>query len=147
MNELSASTLLYEVNTVMDRIAEYHLKQGVGISYSRFAFLSAVEQYQSATQHQIAQALRISDPASSKLCAEAARDGLIAITTNPAHKRQRLVSLTLSGKTILQKSMTLLDGCFSDICERAGVDEVNYRQQTALVLDSLNNKYKEMIKQ
>lgn len=145
MTERSTSSLIHEVNLLMDRIADHKLQDALGISYSRFIFLFTVKQYDSSTQHQIAQALKVSDPAVSKLCAEAVRDDLIHITPNPLHKRQRLVELTASGRSVLQKSLTVLDDCFSDMCARAQIDEPVYHEQTMRLLNSLNDKYKKIM--
>ncbi len=145
MIEQSTSSLLYEANLLLDRIAERKLHDLLGISYARFIFLLTVQQGNSPTQHQIAQALKISDPAVSKLCAEAVRDGLLQIITNPLHKRQRLVSLTDAGRLLLEDSIAMLDSCFSDICSRGAIDEAAYRDQTARVVDGLAAKYKELM--
>lgn len=146
MNESSTSAIIHEVNLVMNRIAERKLQDTLGISYSRFVFLYTIEQHRLATQHTLAQALKISDPAVSKLCAEGMRGGMLHITTNPQHKRQRLVSLTTLGHTTLQQSIALLDSCFSDICVRAEIDEANYREQTTRLLHSLNIEYNKIMR-
>jgi DNA-binding MarR family transcriptional regulator len=144
MNEISTSSAVHEMNIVMNRIAEYILQDKAGVSYARFAFLFTVKQHSAVTQHRIAQAMKVSDPAVSKLCAEAAREGLVHITINPQHKRQRLIRLTANGKSILQHSLTLLDTCFGEACMQADINEKAYGQQTARLLNSLNNKYKEI---
>lgn len=133
------------MNVVMNRIAERILQSEVGITYARFVFLFAIKECGTATQHQIAQAMKVSDPAVSKLCAEAVHDDLLHIAINPQHKRQRLISLTPAAQKVLARSLTALDTCFSDVCAGATVNEETYRQQTALLLDSLNNKYKEIL--
>ncbi len=141
MNIASTSALLHEANQIMDSIAEHKLQSTLGISYSRFVFLYVINQHSQATQHTIAQTLRISDPAVSKLCEIAARDAVISIAANPLHKRQRLVSLTENGKALLQQGMQLLDACFSDTCTRADINEAEYRDQTARLLQSLQSEY------
>lgn len=145
MIQYSTSSLVHDVNVLMDRIAEHKLQATLGITYSRFIFLFTVEQCNSATQHQIAQALKVSDPAVSKMCAEGVQDGVIRATPNPRHKRQRLVELTNTGRSILQQSLSLLDDCFSDVCSRAGIDETTYQEQTTRLLHSLNGEYNKII--
>lgn len=144
MNEISTSSTVHEMNTVMNRIAEHLLQDKVSISYTRFIFLFIVKQYDAPTQHHIAQAMKISDPAISKVCREVVHEGLIRTAINPRHKRQRLIYLTTTGERTLQRSLAVLNACFSDVCAQAGIDEEVYREQTTHLLDSLNNKYKEI---
>lgn len=145
MNNYSTGTLVHETNLLMDRIAEFKLQNALGISYTRFIFLYTVEQLSSTTQHNLALALKISDPAVSKMCAEGERDGMLRIITNPQHKRQRLVDLTVAGRTILRQSLAVLDDCFSDVGIRAQIDETAYREQTIRLLHSLHDEYKKII--
>lgn len=147
MNKYSTAALVHEMNLLMNRIAEHTLDGALNITYGRFIFLFTVQQCGAATQHQVAQALEVSDPAVSKMCAEALRDGVISITTNPMHKRQKLVGLTALGHSILQQCLAALDECFSDICMRAGLDEATYREQTTHLLHSLNSKYKSIARE
>jgi len=145
MNKASTSTLIHEVSLAMDRIADHKLQETVGIPYSRFMFLYIVRQLGSTTQHSLAQALKVSDPAVSKLCAKGAQDGLLHIAVNPRHKRQRLVSLTDAGLATLQQSLAVLDACFSTICSRSQINEPSYRRQTAQLLHYLNDEYSKIM--
>ncbi len=145
MNQHSTSALVHEVNLIMDHVAEHKLQNTLGISYNRFVFLYTIGQCGPASQHTIAQALKISDPAVSNMCSEAVESGVICVTTNPSHKRQRLVSLSTLGQTILEQSLTVLDNCFHNICKRAGLDETAYQKQTTRLLHSLHGEYNKIM--
>lgn len=60
--------------------------------------LGTLEEIEPATQHRLAQALSISDPAVSRALRPLEADGLVRIETDPDHARRRLVMLTDTGR-------------------------------------------------
>lgn len=68
-----------------------------GPTYSQMRLLGTLEDIQPATQHQLAQALSVSDPAISRALRPLEAEGYVEVRTDPDHARRRLVSLTDSG--------------------------------------------------
>jgi DNA-binding MarR family transcriptional regulator len=75
----------------------YDSDQG-GLTYSQMRLLGTLEEIQPATQHRLAQALGISDPAVSRALQSLDADGLVRIVPDPAHRKRRLVHLTETGQ-------------------------------------------------
>nr|WP_221472931.1 MarR family transcriptional regulator [Amycolatopsis umgeniensis] len=69
-----------------------------GLTYSQIRLLGTLEEVEPTTQHRLAQALSVSDPAISRALRPLEADGLVRITVDPEHARRRLVSLTEVGR-------------------------------------------------
>ncbi len=69
-----------------------------GLTYSQIRLLGTLEDIEPATQHRLAQALSVSDPAISRTLRPLEADGLVQITADPEHARRRLVRLTETGR-------------------------------------------------
>ncbi len=67
------------------------------LSYSRMRLLGTLEEVQPATQHELAQAMLVSDAAVSRMLTALVPEGLVTVETDPAHARRRLVRLTDEG--------------------------------------------------
>ena len=68
-----------------------------GLSYSQLRLLGMLEDIQPTTQHRLAQALSVSDPAISRALRPLEAAGLVQVRTDPQHGRRRLVSITEAG--------------------------------------------------
>ncbi|CCH32282.1 MarR family transcriptional regulator [Actinosynnema sp. NPDC047251] len=69
-----------------------------GLTYSQLRLLGTLEDVEPTTQHRLAQALSVSDPAISRALRPLETDGLVQITVDPEHARRRLVRLTDAGR-------------------------------------------------
>ncbi|MFE6663988.1 MarR family winged helix-turn-helix transcriptional regulator [Streptomyces sp. NPDC057697] len=69
-----------------------------GLTYSQIRLLGTLEDIEPTTQHRLAQALSVSDPAISRALRPLEAGGLVQITVDPEHARRRLVRLTEAGR-------------------------------------------------
>jgi DNA-binding MarR family transcriptional regulator len=92
------SDLLHRVVMLMGDAARQRMGHDGGLTYSQLRLLGTLEDIQPATQHRLAQALSVSDPAVSRALRPLETDGLVRITPDPDHGRRRLVSLTDTGR-------------------------------------------------
>ncbi|MFL4907929.1 MarR family winged helix-turn-helix transcriptional regulator [Streptomyces sp. MMS24-I2-30] len=90
--------LLHRVVMLMGEAARRHADPAQRLSYSQLRLLGTLEEIQPATQHQLATALSVSDPAISRALRPLEQDGLVRVSVDPAHRRRRLVTLTPAGK-------------------------------------------------
>ena len=84
MLDTSLAYLLGKLMFEIDRAADQLLQTQVGISYSRFLFLTVLQHSGTVTQHELAVALGYSDPAVSTMLVELAKDDYIQTTPSPS---------------------------------------------------------------
>lgn len=75
-----------------------------GLTYSQLRLLGAVEDLEPATQHRLAQATAVSDPAISRALKPLEAAGYVRVVTDPDHRRRRLVTLTEAGRAVFHDS-------------------------------------------
>ena len=118
----SLAYLIGKLMFEMDRAADQLLQTQVGISYSRFLFLTVLQHSGTVTQHELAVALGYSDPAVSTMLVELAKDGYIRTTPSPEHGRKRLVTITPKGNEVVAQGRQLLDSHFDQLMLIADID-------------------------
>ncbi|MFD7667443.1 MarR family winged helix-turn-helix transcriptional regulator [Streptomyces sp. NPDC059788] len=90
--------LLHRVVMLLGEATRQRTDDRAGLTYSQIRLLGTLEDIEPATQHRLAQALSVSDPAISRALRPLEADGLVQVTTDPAHARRRLVRLTDAGR-------------------------------------------------
>src|SRR5882757_9635935 len=90
--------LLHRVVLLLGEAARQRNTDPDGLTYSQMRLLGTLEDVQPVTQHQLAQALSVSDPAISRALRPLETAGLVAVRTDPEHGRRRLVSITETGR-------------------------------------------------
>ncbi|WP_031064633.1 MarR family winged helix-turn-helix transcriptional regulator [Streptomyces sp. NRRL WC-3742] len=90
--------LLHRVVMLLGEATRKRAEGHDGLTYSQLRLLGTLEEIQPTTQHRLAQALSISDPAVSRALRPLEADGLVRIETDPDHARRRLVMLTDTGR-------------------------------------------------
>ncbi|KZB88285.1 MarR family winged helix-turn-helix transcriptional regulator [Amycolatopsis regifaucium] len=90
--------LLHRVVMLMGEATRRRTDDLDGLTYSQIRLLGTLEDIEPTTQHRLAQALSISDPAVSRALRPLETDGLVRITVDPEHARRRLVRLTELGR-------------------------------------------------
>ncbi|MFE9575429.1 MarR family winged helix-turn-helix transcriptional regulator [Nocardia sp. NPDC006044] len=90
--------LLHRVVYLLGEATRRRVDNTSGLSYSQIRLLGTLEDIEPVTQHRLAQALAVSDPAVSRALRPLEEAGLVQVKTDPEHKRRRLVSLTESGR-------------------------------------------------
>ena len=104
---------------------------------STFGLLGTLHRHGPCTVPQVARMRPVARQHIQKLANEMVREGLIAFTDNPAHKRSKLMRLTRKG----EKAYAELSGHMEDMAEQLAVDlnpdELN---RTAKVLHEIREK-------
>jgi DNA-binding MarR family transcriptional regulator len=90
--------LLHRVVMLLGDAARRRTDDRDGPTYSQIRLLGTLEDIEPATQHRLAQALSVSDPAISRALRSLEADGLVQVVVDPAHARRRLVTLTETGR-------------------------------------------------
>ncbi|ONI83177.1 MarR family transcriptional regulator [Actinosynnema sp. ALI-1.44] len=128
--------LLHRVVFLLGEAARQRDEPG-GLSYSQMRLLGTLEEIQPATQHQLAQALSVSDPAISRALRPLEAAGYVEVRVDPDHARRRLVSLTETGsKTFHETGKPLYDELRTALIE-AGFPYERYMRDTARLAEIL----------
>lgn len=90
--------LLHRVVSLLSEAARRRTDGHDGLTYSQIRLLGTLEDIEPATQHQLARALSVSDPAISRALRPLEVEDLVRITIDPEHARRRLVRLTDTGR-------------------------------------------------
>ncbi|MEV6899805.1 MarR family transcriptional regulator [Amycolatopsis sp. NPDC051372] len=102
-----------------------------GLTYSQMRLLGTLEDIQPVTQHQLAQALSVSDPAISRALRPLETAGLVQVRQDPEHARRRLVTITEVGaKAFHDNGKPLYDELRTALLE-AGFPYEQYLRDTA----------------
>ena len=132
--------LLHRLVMEMDRVADKILTENLGMSYSRGRFLAVLQHSGARTQHELALALGLSDPAVSNMLIELSKQGYVSVQIDPKQARKRLVSLTPKGNEITTRGNELLNAHFSGVIAKANVDAVQYAALTKRLYEALTAK-------
>lgn len=89
---------LHRVVMLMGEAARRRTDGPDALTYSQIRLLGTLEEIEPATQHRLAQALSVSDPAISRALRPLEAAALVRITVDPGHARRRLVRLTDAGR-------------------------------------------------
>ncbi|MFI7102652.1 MarR family winged helix-turn-helix transcriptional regulator [Streptomyces sp. NPDC050161] len=90
---------LHRVVMLLGEAARQRTDGPDGLTYSQIRLLGTLEDIEPTTQHRLAQALSVSDPAISRALRPLEADGLVQIAVDPEHARRRLVRLTEAGRS------------------------------------------------
>nr|WP_206441263.1 MarR family transcriptional regulator [Streptomyces boncukensis] len=108
-----------------------------GLTYSQIRLLGTLEDIEPTTQHRLAQALLVSDPAISRALRPLQADGLVQITVDPEHARRRLVRLTEAGREAFHTTGESLDEEFRAALVAAGFPYDRYLEDTLRLAELL----------
>lgn len=122
--------LLHRVVMLMGEAARQRTDDRDGLTYSQIRLLGTLEDIEPTTQHRLAQALSISDPAISRALRPLEANGLIQVTVDPEHARRRLVRLTDTGRKAFQTAGKPLHEEFRTALIAAGFPYERYLQDT-----------------
>lgn len=129
--------LLHGVVMLLGMVAREQPYSRDGLSHSRMRLLGTLEEIQPATQHQLAQAMFVSDAAVSRMLKQLEPDGLVQITTDPDHARRRLVRLTRHGRRRFHAISAGYGAHFEQALRDAGFPYDRYLDDTMRLRDFL----------
>ncbi len=108
-----------------------------GLSYSQIRLLGMLEEIEPVTQHQLAQALAVSDPAISRALRPLEEAGFVQIEIDPEHKRRRLVATTEAGRKAFHATGKPLADELRTALLAAGFPYDRYLQDTTVLAELL----------
>ncbi|WP_344535450.1 MarR family winged helix-turn-helix transcriptional regulator [Streptomyces albiaxialis] len=122
---------------LMGEAARRRTDDNDGLTYSQIRLLGTLEEIEPVTQHGLAQALSVSDPAISRALGPLKADGLVRVTVDPEHARRRLVRLTEAGRTSFHATGKPLDEEFRTALLAAGFPYDRYLEDTLRLAEIL----------
>ncbi|MFC6887077.1 MULTISPECIES: MarR family winged helix-turn-helix transcriptional regulator [Actinomadura] len=129
--------LLHRVVMLLGEATRRRTDDRDGLTYSQIRLLGTLEDIEPATQHRLAQALSVSDPAISRALRPLEADGLVQVTVDPAHARRRLVRLTDAGRNAFHTAGKPLYDEFRAKLVAAGFPYDRYLEDTLRLADLL----------
>ena len=96
--------LLHRVVYLLGEATKKRTEGPDALSYSQMRLLGTLEEIEPATQHQLAQALSVSDPAISRALRPLEAAGMVQVSVDPEHARRRLVETTEAGRAAFHGS-------------------------------------------
>lgn len=123
--------MLHRVVYLLGEAARGRVGDAGALTYSQIRLLGMLEEIEPATQHQLAQALAVSDPAVSRALRPLEVAGFVAIEIDPEHARRRLVSTTEAGRAAFHGSDRPLQNELRDALLEAGFPYERYLNDTA----------------
>jgi DNA-binding MarR family transcriptional regulator len=123
--------LLHRVVFLLGEAARQRGDDPSGLTYSQMRLLGTLEEIEPATQHRLAQALLVSDPAVSRALGPLEAAGLVQVRPDPDHGRRRLVTITEAGRKAFHDSGKPLYDQLRTFLLEAGFDYDRYLADTA----------------
>ncbi|MFC9434955.1 MarR family winged helix-turn-helix transcriptional regulator [Nocardia sp. NPDC057030] len=129
--------LLHRVVYSLGEATRRRVERSAGFSYSQMRLLGIVDESGPMTQHQLAQALSVSDPAISRALRPLRAAGLILVNPDPEHGRRRLVSTTEAGRNAFHTSGKPLQDELRDALLAADFPYERYLRDTVTLAELL----------
>ncbi|MFK0249144.1 MarR family winged helix-turn-helix transcriptional regulator [Amycolatopsis azurea] len=129
--------LLHRVVMLMGEATRRRTDDLDGLTYSQIRLLGTLEEIEPTTQHRLAQAMSVSDPAISRALRPLEADGLVRIVVDPEHARRRLVRLTEAGRKAFHAAGKPLYDEFRAALVAAGFPYERYLEDTLRLAEIL----------
>ncbi|GAA1029604.1 MULTISPECIES: MarR family winged helix-turn-helix transcriptional regulator [Amycolatopsis] len=129
---------LHRVVFLLGEAARQRADGSGGLTYSQLRLLGTVEDIEPATQHQLAQAMSVSDPAISRALRPLESAGLVQVRQDPEHARRRLVTLTDAGRAAFHDTGKPLRDEFREALLKAGFPYEQYLRDTERLAELLS---------
>jgi DNA-binding MarR family transcriptional regulator len=125
--------LLHRVVFLLGEATRRRVDSSGGLTYSQIRLLGMLEEIEPVTQHQLAQALAVSDPAISRALRPLEAAGLVRVDPDPEHGRRRLVSTTEAGRGAFHNDGRPLQDELRSALLAAGFPYERYLHDTAVL--------------
>jgi DNA-binding MarR family transcriptional regulator len=129
--------LLHRVVSLLGDATRRRVDGTGGLTYSQIRLLGTLEENEPVTQHQLAQALAVSDPAVSRALRPLEEAGFVRVEIDPEHKRRRLVSTTEAGRKAFHATGKPLADELRDALLAAGFPYERYLRDTIALAELL----------
>jgi DNA-binding MarR family transcriptional regulator len=137
--ERDLSLGLHTLTARLDRAADRILRAEQALSYRRFLVLFMVGMLGTPTQRALAERLGVTEPSVSRMIGALAGTGLLDAHPDPAGGNRRRLSLTPSGRELVQRCGELLEGRLAALVEASGVPYDVYARYTNQLLAALDS--------
>lgn len=129
--------LLHRVVSLLGEATRRRVDATGGLTYSQMRLLGTLEESEPMTQHQLAQALSVSDPAVSRALRPLETAGFVQIAPDPEHGRRRLVSTTEAGREAFHATGKPLYDELRTALRKAGFPYERYLRDTLRLAELL----------
>nr|WP_202506200.1 MarR family transcriptional regulator [Amycolatopsis rubida] len=123
---------------MLGEAARKRADDSAGLTYSQLRLLGTVDDIEPATQHQLAQAMSVSDPAISRALRPLESAGFVQVRQDPDHARRRLVTLTDAGRRAFHDTGKPLRDEFREALLKAGFPYEQYLRDTERLAELLS---------
>ena len=131
--------LLHRVVFLFGEAARRRGDDAGGLTYSQMRLLGTLEEIQPVTQHRLAQALSVTDPAISRALRPLEAAGLVQVRIDPKHARRRLVGITEAGRKAFHDGGKPLYDELRTALLKAGFPYERYLKDTVLLAQFLES--------
>jgi len=107
----------------LQRLTETSLQMRLGIGYSQYKILTALQSATNLQQRQIAEQLGQTEASVSRQIKAMVRHGLLNAAVNPLNRRERRISLTPLGAELLTRSLQVIEKEQSDALGALPLDD------------------------
>ncbi|MCK4537337.1 MAG: MarR family transcriptional regulator [Candidatus Krumholzibacteria bacterium] len=129
LKELGAFAFASRMKRLSDslkaEVSQVYLEQGIAFNDSWFLVGVMLSRYKKMTVTDMADALGISPPAISQVYGDMVKAGIIEVEPGDLDKRQRILSLTPAGASVveaLDPIWNAFEGCIKNLFDEAGCD-------------------------
>jgi DNA-binding MarR family transcriptional regulator len=123
--------LLHRIVAQLGDLARERMDDASGLTYSQLRMLGTLDDSPPMTQHQVADAVGLSEAATSRALQPLRAAGFIDVIPDPSHGRRKLVSITQAGRdNFHQTGQPLVDQLRAYLTER-GFPYDDYLRDTA----------------
>jgi DNA-binding MarR family transcriptional regulator len=129
---------LHKLTARLDHAADGLLRREVGVSYSRFLALFAVQET-GGSQRDMARWLGLTEPSTSRMVGVLAADGLLTATRTAGAGNRRQLRLTGEGVRVVQRCSQMLEDRFVELVRRSGVPYATYQNYTRRLLEQFDS--------
>jgi DNA-binding MarR family transcriptional regulator len=121
---------LHTLVSRLERAGDQILRTEHGMSYRRFMVLVMVGELGGSTQRALADSLAVTEPSISRMVSALAETGLLAVAPDPAGGNRRQISLTDSGRALVEHAGIDLIERLTRLVESIGVPFDTYLAHT-----------------
>ncbi len=125
--------LLHRVVQLLGEATRRRVDGSGGLTYSQMRLLGTLEEIEPVTQHGLAQALAVSDPAISRALRPLEEAGFVRVDPDPEHGRRRLVRTTEAGRNAFSTTGAPLYDELRTALLAAGFPYERYLHDTAVL--------------
>lgn len=128
MSQDLAKSLAHKIHVLvilMDRVIDEILKKEFDIGLNSFLVLHLISLYQNITQKTLANYLNLTPAAISKSVFLMKKNGWLEIQQNPQNRKENHLTLTQSGKDLVEKANKIVEQNTQILENDLSVDEVN----------------------